>query len=86
MDQMSSIATGTIAGVIAAITTTVILGIASYVRRFAARRQDIRDIREILLVGKKRVLESKDTFNTSMHTPIPGNVLRAAQYHCCPVN
>ena len=81
MDQMSSIAPGAIAGVIAALTATAILGIARYVRRFAARRQDIRAIREILLVGKKRVLESKDTCNTNMHTTIPGNVLRAAQYN-----
>ena len=78
---MSSIAPGAIAGVIAALTATAILGIATYVRRFSARRQDIRAIQEILLVGKKRVLESKDTWNTNMHTKIPGDVLRAAQYN-----
>ena len=81
MDQMSSIAPGAIAGVIAAVTATAILGIASCVRRFVARRQDIRAIREILLVGKKRVLESKGTSKTNMDATISGNVLRAAQYN-----
>ena len=81
MDEMNPIASSAIAGVIAGLTVTTILGIASYVRCCSARRQDIRTIREILLEGRKRVLKAEDTPNANMNTTIPGDVLRAAQYN-----
>ena len=81
MDEMNSIASSAVAGVIAGLTVTAILAIASCVRRCSARRQDIRTIREILLEGRKRVLKAEDTPDANMNTTIPGDALRAAQYN-----
>ena len=78
MDVMNSILSSAIAGVAAGLTVTIILWIFSCFRRSSARRQEIRTIREILLVGRTRVLKAKDTHYDNMNTTIPGDVLRAA--------
>ena len=59
---MDSIAQSAVAGLIAALVATAILGLARYLRQELAKRRDVRYIRGLLIEGRKRVLESKDTF------------------------
>lgn len=78
---MESIAQSAIAGLIAALAATAILGVARYLREWLAKRRDIRYIRGLLIEGRKRVLESKDTPNEGMGVVLPASALRAAQYN-----
>ena len=77
----NEIGNSAIAGVIAALTATVILGIAKWIRDFHARRRDVAYIREILTDGRKRVYEAKDTRHVAMDTSSQADYLRAAQYN-----
>ena len=60
---------------------TAVLGLARYVRQLSAKRREIRYIRRLLIEGRKRVLDSKDTYNEGMGVILPAEVLRAAQYN-----
>ena len=79
--MMESIALSAVAGLIAALVATGILGLARYLRQRLAKRRDIRYIRRLLIEGRKRVLESKDTPNEGMGVVLPAGALRAAQYN-----
>ena len=59
------------AGLIAALTATAILGAAKWIRRNYLQRLDVKQIREVLTTGRKRVMDAT----------LPGDVLRAAQYN-----
>ena len=78
---MESIAQSAIAGLIAALAATTILGVSRYVRQRLAERQDIKYLRGLLIQGKRRVIEAEDTFHEGMGTLMPADVLRAAQYN-----
>ena len=78
---MESIAQGAVAGLIAALVATAILGLAGHVRQRLAKRRDVRDIRDLLIQGRKRVMEAKDTFHSGMRVMMPADTLRAAQYN-----
>ena len=78
---MESIAQSAVAGLIAALVATTILGLAKYVRHWLAKRQDMEYIRGLLIEGRSRVMESKDTFNEGMAAMLPEDTLRAAQYN-----
>lgn len=78
---MESIAQSAVAGLIAALTATVILGLARFGREWLAKRRDVKYIRDLLIQGRKRVLEAKDTFHKGMNATSSGDVLRAAQYN-----
>ena len=45
------------------------------------QRLDVKQIREVLTTGRKRVMESKETFHHGMDATLPSYVLRAAQYN-----
>ena len=77
MDIVSS----AVAGLIAALTATIILGIAKWVRQWWVRRQDVSYLRDVLSEGRKRVMEAKDTFHEGMNATSSADVLRAAQYN-----
>ena len=77
----SEIGNSAVAGVVAALAATAILGIAKWIRDFCARRRDVAYIREILTDGRKRVYEAKDTFHQGMDTSSEEDYLRAAQYN-----
>ena len=77
----SEIGNSVVAGVVAALAATAILGIAKWIRDFCARRRDVACIREILTDGRKRVYEAKDTFHPGMDTSSEEDYLRAAQYN-----
>ena len=79
--KVESIAQSAVAGLIAALTATAILGFAKCVHQWSAKRQDVRYLRYLLTKGRKRVLEAGDTFYTGMNTTLSGDALRAAQYN-----
>ncbi len=79
--QMESIAQSAVAGLIAALVATTILGLAKYLRQWLAKRQDVRHLRGLLLQGKERVMKAEDTFHEGMGTLMPSDLLRAAQYN-----
>ena len=78
---MESIAQSAVAGVIAALTATAILGLAKYVHHRRANHQDVGHVRNILIQGRTRVMGAKDTFHQGMSAMMPADVLRAAQYN-----
>ena len=83
-DAMSSgadIAGNALAGVIAAVTATVLFSILQGCRQQYLRRLDVKQIREVVTDGRRRVMEAKDTFIRSMNTRVTGDVLRAGQYN-----
>ena len=69
------------AGLIAALTATTILGAAKWIHLKYLQRLDAKQIREVLTDGRRRVLEAKKTFNRNMNATFPGDMLRAAQYN-----
>ena len=70
-----------VAGVIAAVSATAILGCAKCVRQWLAKRQDERYIRDLFSRGRKRVMESKNTYHKGMDANSSADALRAAQYN-----
>ena len=77
----SEIGNSALAGVVAALAATTILGIAKGIRDFCARRRDVACIREILTDGRKRVYEA-DTFYRGMDTSSEeDSITRVAQYN-----
>ena len=73
MDIVSS----AVAGLIAALTATIILGIAKWVRQWWVR-QKLVNLRDVLSEGRKRVMEAIPLKATSRKS---ADVLRAAQYN-----
>ena len=59
------------AGLIAALTATTILGAVKWIHLKYLQRLDVKQIREVLTTGRKRVMDAT----------LPGDVLRAAQYN-----
>ena len=81
MDQMSSIAPGAIAGVIAALTATAIAGNSEVRPTFAARRQDGSGLFEKYCWSERNAHRwNLRTHAIPICTNNSGNVLRAAQY------
>lgn len=70
-----------VAGVIAALTATLILGIARWIIDNRAKRREISILREILTDGRKRVYDARDTFHQAMGVTSPADYLRVAQYN-----
>ena len=79
--QMDSVVQSAVAGLIAALAATTILGLAAYVRQRLAKRRDVNYLRGIFVEGRKRVIDAEDTFHKGMGKVIPEDVLRAAQYN-----
>ncbi len=80
-DVSSEITNSAIAGVLAALVATIILGIAKWITLRAARSREIAFLREILSDGRRRVYEAKDTFHKGMNATSPADCLRAARYN-----
>ena len=78
---MESIADSAVAGVIAALVATAILGIARYVRRLWGRRQDEKYIRTLLIEGRERVMSARDMYFEGMDASMSAGAIRAAQYN-----
>ena len=78
---MEVIAGSAVAGLIAALTATIILGTAKWIYLEHLQRLDVKQIREVLTDGRSRVMESKDTFNRNINATVPGDMLRAARYN-----
>ena len=81
MDSLNSIASSALAGVIAALTATTILAVASYIRRLAARRQAIRHLQHLFTDGRVGVMQAEEQHIGSARLRIPANTLRAARYN-----
>ena len=78
---MESIASGAVAGLIAALVATAILGFANFVRQWLGRRQDVGLIRDIFIQGRMRVMDAEDTFHEGMGLTMSAGALRAGQYN-----
>lgn len=78
---MESIAHSAVAGLIAALAATAILGIARYVRHLWGRRQDVKHIRALLIEGRGRVTGAKDMCFKEMDASMSAGAIRAAQYN-----
>ncbi len=78
---MEDIAGSAVAGLIAAVVATIILGVAKWVYQKHLQRLAVKQIQEVLTDGRRRVLEAKETFNHNMDATLPGDMLRAAQYN-----
>ena len=72
---------GVLAGVVAAIVATAILGVAKWIRERWLQRRDVLQVREILRNGRKRVMGSKDVFHDGMSATMSASILRCAQYN-----
>ena len=79
--QMESTIASAVAGLIAALAATAILGLASYLRQWLARRRDVNYIRGLLIQGRSRVMGAEDTYNKDMAARMTAGELRAAQYN-----
>ena len=79
--KMDSIAQSAVAGLIAALAATGILGLAKYFYHRWATQQNVGHIRNILIQGRARVMGAKDTFHQGMNVMMSADVLRAAQYN-----
>ena len=77
----SEIANSAIAGVIAALTATIIIGIAKWIKDFKARRQETAILRELLTDGRKRVYDAVETYHRGINVTSSADYLRAAQYN-----
>ena len=78
---MDSLTTSAIAGVIAALTATAILGIANGIWQKRLKRIDRDYIKTVVTEGRKRVLQAEDTFSDGPQVTLPADMLRAAQYN-----
>ncbi len=75
------IAGNALAGVIAAVTATVLFSLLQWCRQLYLRRLDIKQLREVVTDGRRRVMEAKDRYDDSLQITIPVDVLRAGQYN-----
>ena len=71
---MEGIAGSAVAGLIAALTATIILGAAKWIYLEHLQRLDVKQIQEVLTDGRRRV-------NRNMNVTLPSDMLRAAQYN-----
>ena len=78
---MEVIAGSAVAGLIAALTATIILGAAKWIYLEHLQRLDVKQIQEVLTDGRRRVMESKKSFNRNMNATLSGDMLRAARYN-----
>ena len=78
---MESIAHSAVAGVIAALVATAVLGIARYVRHWRVRRQDVKYIRALLVEGRGRIMGARDVYFKEMGASMSAGAVRAAQYN-----
>ncbi|MYK39710.1 MAG: hypothetical protein F4049_05770 [Gemmatimonadetes bacterium] len=77
---MEDIAGNAVAGLIAAVTATILLGVAKWIYGKRLQGLDVKQIREVLTEGRRKVLESKETSFPGIGT-VSGDVLRCAQYN-----
>lgn len=77
---MGPIEQGALAGLIAGLAVTVVLGVARYIHQKWGNRKDVEYIRDLLTQGMRRVMEAENTFHPGMKVCIPADALRAAQY------
>ena len=75
---MEDLAGNAVAGLIAALTATTILGAAKWIYLKHLQRLDVKQIRAVLTDGRKLVIESKKTFHHGMDTTSSGDVIRCA--------
>ncbi len=78
---MGPIEQGAVAGLIAGLAVSVVLGAIRYIQWQFANRQDVESIRDLLTQGRMRVMNAEDTFHKGMNAMIAAGVLRAAQYN-----
>ena len=78
---LESIVQGVVIGVVAALVATAILGLAGWVRHCLAKRKDVKYIRDLLIQGRRCMMDAKDGFHEGMGVPISSGALRAALYN-----
>ena len=78
---MDQIAQGAVAGVVAGLLTTAILGIARWIRQSRSARRDTKHVRKIIADARISVFNAEDFFHSGMRKAVSGDTLRAAQYN-----
>ena len=78
---MEDIAGNAVAGLVAALTATSILGVAKWIYLKRLEGLDVKQIREVLTEGRKRVLESKETFLSNIGVTVHSEERRSAEYN-----
>ena len=78
---MDAIAQGAVAGLIAALAATAILGVTNIVRQRVAKNRDVKHLRDIVIEGRERVMMAEDTFHKGMDATSSADAIRAAQYN-----
>ena len=76
---MNSILPSAVAGLVAALAATLILGVANYVRRSVSLQQDISYVRELLIEGEELLMSDK-VIEVGGKAVSP-NLFRAEQYN-----
>ena len=79
--RRESLADSAVGGAIAGVFAAGILGVIGWLRRWRLRQQETAYIRDLVTQGRKRVMDSKDTFNPGMGVVLGADLLRAAQYN-----
>ena len=69
---MGPIIQSAVAGIIAALAVTAILGVARYVQQWWGKCQDVRYLRALLTSGMERVMGAKDTYHPGMEAWMKG--------------
>ena len=69
------------AGLIAALVATALLGVGRGIYQWWTWRQDVKYIRDLLVEGRKRVLDAKDIEHKEIGARSLADDLRAAQYN-----
>ena len=78
---MDGIGGNAVAGLIAALAATTILGVGKWIRLAYLRHLDVKYVREVITDGRRRVMGSKDTFHHGMNATLTADTLRSAQYN-----
>ena len=68
-------------GAIGALIATAIVFSVGFIRDSLAERRNVRYIRDLLIGGRKRVMEAEDTSPKTMGVTVSADTLRAAQYN-----
>ena len=78
---MEDLAGNAVAGLIAALTATIILGAAKWIYLKHLQRLDVKQIRAVLTDGRKRVMESKEAVPLGMGVMFPREMMRCVSYN-----
>ena len=78
---MENLTGNAVAGLVAALTATTILGLLKLMHLKYMQNREIKQIRDVLTVGRSRVMTAKKTLYRDMDATVHEDLLRSAQYN-----